>query len=148
MSQENVETVRRAWEAWERGEWEPLYALYHPDIVWDASALRGPIAGVYHGHEGVRRYFGEWLESFEAHEARAETFIDAGDDVIVGLRLRGRGKTSGVEVDMARCNVYRIRDGLAVRVELFETKAEALGAVGLKEEARASLFARITQRWR
>jgi ketosteroid isomerase-like protein len=78
----------------------------------------------------VRRYFREWLESFEAHSARAETFIDAGDDVIVCLRLRGRGKTSGVEVEMSRCNVYRIRSGLAIRVELFETKAEALQAVG------------------
>jgi ketosteroid isomerase-like protein len=83
------------------------------------------------GHDGVRQYFHEWLESFEAHEAPAERFIDAGDDVIVVLRLRGRGKTSGIEVEMARANVYRIRDGLAVRVELFETEAEALEAVGL-----------------
>ena len=131
MSQENVEIVRRAWAAWERGDWEPLYAFYHPDIVWDASALRGPITGVYHGHEGVRRYFREWLDSFEAHEARAERFIDAGDDVIVSLRLRGRGNASGVEVEMTRSNLYRIRDGLAIRVELFETEAEALEAVGL-----------------
>jgi hypothetical protein len=49
----------------------------------------------------------------------------------VGLRLRGRGKTSGVEVEMARFNVHRIRNRLAIRVELFETKAEALEAVGL-----------------
>ena len=131
MSEENVEIVRRAWEAWERGDWDPLYAFYHPDVVWDASALRGPITGVYHGHDGVRRYFREWLESFEAHDARAEKFIAAGDDVIVRLRLRGRGKTSGVEVEMARLNVYRIRNGLAIRVELFETEAEALEAVGL-----------------
>jgi ketosteroid isomerase-like protein len=131
MSQQNVEIVRRAWEAWEREDWEPLYALYHPEIVWDASALHGPVRGVYHGHDGVRKYFHEWLESFEAHQARAERFIDAGDDVIVGLRLRGRGKTSGVEVEMARFNVYRIRNGLAIRVELFETEAEALEAVGL-----------------
>ena len=131
MSQENVEIVRHAWAAWERGDWEPLYAFYHPDIVWDASALEGPISGVYHGHDGVRQYFHEWLESFEAHEARAERFIDAGDDVIVSLRLTGRGKASGVEVEMTRSNVYRIRDGLAIRVELFETETEALEAVGL-----------------
>ena len=81
MSEGNVEIVRRAWEAWEQEDWEPLYALDHPDIVWDASALRGPITGVYHGHDGVRRYFREWLESFEARDARAEKFIAAGDDV-------------------------------------------------------------------
>jgi ketosteroid isomerase-like protein len=133
MSKENIEIVRRAWEAWERGDWDPLNAFYDPAVVWDASTLRGPIAGVYHGHEGVRRYFQDWLESFEAHRARAEEFIDAGDNVVVvGLRLSGRGKESGVQVDMPRWNLYRIRDGLAFRVELFETKAEALEAAGQK----------------
>ena len=79
----------------------------------------------------MRRYFQDWLESFEAHHARAEEFIDAGDNVVVvGLRLTGRGKASGVEVDMPRC-LYRIRDGLAIRVELFETKAEALEAANV-----------------
>jgi ketosteroid isomerase-like protein len=123
--------LRRAWKAWERGKWDALYALYHRDIVWDASALEGPISGTYHGLDGVRQYFSEWLESFEAHEARAEKFIDAGDDVIVGIWLKGRGKASGAEVKMARCNVYRMRDGLAIRVELYETEAEALEAAGL-----------------
>lgn len=131
MSQENVEILRHAWKAWERGEWDALYALYHPDIVWDATALEGPITRIYHGLDGVRQYFSDWLESFEAHEARAEKFIEAGDDVIVGIRLKGRGKASGVEVEMARSNVYRMRDGLAVRVELYETEAEALEAAGL-----------------
>jgi ketosteroid isomerase-like protein len=137
LSKENLEIVRRAWDAWERGDWDPLYAFYDPDVVWDASTLRGPIAGIYHGHEGVRRYFRDWLESFEAHSARAEEIIDAGDDVvIVGLRLSGRGKASGVEVDMSRWNVYRVRDGLATRVELFETKAEALEAAGVAGQQR------------
>ncbi len=108
-----------------------IAAVCAADIVWDASALEGPITRIYHGHDGVRQYFSEWLESFEAHEARAEKFIEAGDDVIVGIRLRGRGKASGVEVEMARCNVYRMRDGLAVRVEPYETEAEALQAAGL-----------------
>lgn len=89
MSRENFETVRRAWEAWARGDTEPLYAFYDPAVVWDASTLLGPIAGVYHGHEGVRQYFQEWLGSFETHHARAETCIDVGDNVVVGLRLRG-----------------------------------------------------------
>jgi ketosteroid isomerase-like protein len=132
MLQENIDIVRRAWEAWEHGDWDPLYAFYDPAVVWDASTLRGPISGVYHGHEGVRRYFKDWLESFETHQANAEEFIDAGDNiVIVGIRLRGSGRASGVEVEMPRWNLYRIRDGLAIRVELFETKAEALEAAGL-----------------
>jgi hypothetical protein len=53
------------------------------------------------------RYFREWLASFEAHHARAETFIDAGDNVVVGFRVSGRGKASGVEVEMSRAEPRR-----------------------------------------
>jgi hypothetical protein len=53
--------------------------------------------------------------------------------VIVTLRLTGRGTASEAEVEMTRCNVYRLRDGLATRVELYETKAETLKAVGREE---------------
>ena len=109
-----------------------MFALYDPAIVWDSRHL-SPIElrGLYHGHEGVRQFFRQWLESFESFDARAETFIDAGDKVIVGIRLHGRGKVSGVAVEMPRWNVYGIRKGLIVSVELFETEAEALAAAGL-----------------
>jgi ketosteroid isomerase-like protein len=134
VSQENVELVRRIWDAQERRKTEDAFALYDPAIVWDATRVTGPLAGVYHGHQGLRQFFREWQEPFEAHHAQAETFIDAGDNnVVVGVRLSGRGKSSGVEVEMPRSYVYRLRNGLVVRVEVFETKAEALEAVGLKE---------------
>jgi hypothetical protein len=51
----------------------------------------------------------------------------------VGFRIKGRGKSSGAEVEMSRWNVYRIRSGLVIRVEVFETKAEALDAAGVEE---------------
>jgi ketosteroid isomerase-like protein len=134
MSHENVEIVRTLAEGFQHRQHERAFEFYDPGIEWNASALADgypDIAGIYGGHDGVRQYFGEWLESFEAHEARAARFMEAGDDVIVGIRLKGGGKASGVEVEMTRCNVYRMRDGLAVRVELYETEAEALKAAGL-----------------
>jgi ketosteroid isomerase-like protein len=81
MSQENVEIVRRVWDAAERRDTEAVFALYDPAVVWDASRIPETLAGVYHGHEGVRRFFRDWLESFEAHDTRPEAFIDAGDNV-------------------------------------------------------------------
>jgi hypothetical protein len=56
----------------------------------------GPIEmhGAYLGHEGVRRVWREWLESLKTFDVHAETFIDAGDGVIVGWRMSGRGKAS------------------------------------------------------
>jgi ketosteroid isomerase-like protein len=139
VSEENVEIVRRVMEAWERRDSEALFALYDPAIVWDVSRVGGPITGLYHGHEGVRQYFREWLESFEDYHAQAETFIDAGDSVVVGYRASGRGKASGVEVgNWVFWLVYTIRNGLVTRIQPSENKAQALEAAGLAEDAHTS----------
>jgi uncharacterized protein len=134
----NVALVRSLFAAWERQDMEAVFALYDPAIVWDNSTLPGPNAGVYRGREGVRQFLREWLEAFETHEIHAEDFIDAGDAVVVRVRVTGRGKASGAEVEMPRWNVYRIRDGLVIRIEIFETKAEALEAAGFSGDARTS----------
>jgi uncharacterized protein len=138
MSQENVEIVRGVWEAWERGDTDAVFALYDPAIVWEAHGdpIFGgsPVDGLYQGHEGVRQFFREWRESFDAWQAHAETFIDAGDNVVVGYRASGRGKASGAEIgNRVFWLVYRIRNGLVVRIHLFANKALALVAAGLSE---------------
>jgi ketosteroid isomerase-like protein len=89
--------------------------------------------GHYHGHDGVRQFFRDWLEAFGAYSAHAETFIEAGDKVVVCYRVTGRGKGSGVDVKMLRWNVYGIKDGLVARVEAFATEAEAFEAAGRSE---------------
>jgi ketosteroid isomerase-like protein len=64
----------------------------------------------------------------------AEEFIDAREGVVVRLRQGGRGKRSGVEVEMPPYwQVYRLRNGLAVRIEVFSDQADAFKAVGLAE---------------
>jgi uncharacterized protein len=130
ISEQNVEIVRRVWEAWERRDTEAVLELYDSAILWESRDT--PLAGSYRGHEGVRQYFREWLEAFEGYEAKAETFIDAGDKVIVRSRVRGRGKASGVEVGMPGWQVYTVRDGLVTRVDFFRTEAAALEAAGVK----------------
>jgi hypothetical protein len=82
----------------------------------------------------MRRFSHEWRESFEGetYRAHAETFIDTGDRIVVGVRLTARGKASGAEVEMRRWNVYEIRNGLVIRIDIFETKAQALEAAGLE----------------
>jgi ketosteroid isomerase-like protein len=50
MSQENVELVRAAWEAWERGDMESIFEFYDPVIVWDQTHYQaGELSAVYHG---------------------------------------------------------------------------------------------------
>ena len=136
MSQENVEIVHRVWEAWERRDSDAAFAHYDPAIVWETHGHPifggSPVDGLYEGHEGVRRFFREWRESFEAWQAEAETFIDAGDNVVVGYRASGRGRASGAELgNRMFWLVYRIRNRLIVRIHLFAEKAQALAAAGL-----------------
>jgi ketosteroid isomerase-like protein len=131
MSQENVEIVRRLWEAWERRDTEAVLGLYHPAIVWESRDT--PLTGSYRGREGVSQYFRDWMEAFEDYDAKAESFIDAGDKVVVKAQLKGRGKASGVEVGMPGWQVYRVEDGLIIRVDFFRSEVAAFQAAGLSE---------------
>jgi ketosteroid isomerase-like protein len=134
MSQRNVEIVRRAWEAWEDRDMHALFAHYDPEIVWDQRSGPIELLGLYKGHEGVRKFFREWRDSFENYHAHAETFIDAATNVVAGIRQGGRGKVSGVEIEMpVQWLVYRIRNNLIVRIEAFDVKADALEAAGTEE---------------
>jgi ketosteroid isomerase-like protein len=125
--------VRRFWEAWESGDLEAVFAFYDPDIVWVQHT--GPIEmhGAYLGHDGVRKAWRDWLVSFSTFEVHANSFVDAGDNVIVGFRMSGLGRTSEAPVDLLGWSVHTLRNGRLIRTDVFERKAEALEAVGVSE---------------
>lgn len=134
MSRENLDLIRRLWDAAERRDSVEVFALYHPDIVWTSHEW-GPLQpdGRFEGHDGVRRFFRDWLEAFETYEARADSFVEAGEQIVVGYRVIGRGTGSGVDVEMERWNLYTLADGLVTRVEVFENRERALDAAGSSE---------------
>ena len=135
MSEQNVAVVRAAWKAWERRDMDALFALYDPTIVWDQTrAEPSELAAEYHGHDGVRQFFRAWLEPFDSFHSHAQEFIDAGHAVLVRARQGGRGKQSGVEVEMPSFwQVYRVDAGLVSRIVVYTNEADALKAVGLTE---------------
>src|SRR3954451_9404683 len=129
MSQENVEIVRRAFEASVRHENESVFPLYDPEVEIDLTASG---RGVYHGSEGVRQYFRDWLSAFEDPSWEVEEWIDAGEPVIAVMRLHGRGKLSGVPAEMLEAHVWTLRNGRLWRLRVYGTKAEAFEAAGLR----------------
>ncbi len=136
MSQENVEIVRRVYDAAARRDAASVLALYDPDVELDNSPLEvvGWGGGVYRGHEGLRSFFREWHEAWAVIEYDFEDLIDApGEHVISAVTRRGRGRASGAEVKLALALVWTIRDGKVVRVVWFPSREEALQAVGLRE---------------
>lgn len=134
MPQDNVEIVRASWEAWSRGDVAALFEFYDPEVEWDMTKSYVPDMGVFHGHDGIREFFREWQEFFAEYRAEPEQFIGADENVMVRVRQGGRGKASSVDVEMPTYwQVYRLREGRAVRVEIYRDEAEALEAVGLRE---------------
>jgi ketosteroid isomerase-like protein len=65
----------------------------------------------------------------------AEEFLQAGDKVVAVMRQRGRSKTSGMHADMSFAQVWTVRDGLIMRMQMYADPQEALEAVGLAFES-------------
>ena len=133
MSQENVEIVKaftRLFEAGDRDEWRDHF---DPDVIWDTSASRMPSAGIYHGHRGMEHFFREWLATWSDYEMETREFIDAGDSVVIVFRQSGMGRSSGVRAEVEFFGVYDISDSKVIRYRQYESREEALEAVGLSE---------------
>jgi uncharacterized protein len=133
VSEQNLEVVKGfmgRFEAGDRHEWREHF---DPDVVWDTSASQMPVAGVYHGHEGVERFFRDWLGTWKDYEVANTEYIDAGDAVIVVFRQSGTGRGSGVRVERDFFGVYELRDSKVVRFRLYASRDDALEAAGLRE---------------
>jgi ketosteroid isomerase-like protein len=93
-----------------------------------------PSAGIYHGHEGVERFFREWLGTWTDYKMEAREYIDAGDSVVVVFCQGGIGRGSGVETERDFFGVYDLTDSKVVRYRQYESRKDALEAVGLLEQ--------------
>ena len=125
--------VRRIERAFNKGDVDAIVAELDPAVEWEEQPIPG-IDPVYHGHEGVRR----WAEAIMGQELRAlqahvEGFTEAGDAVIASTRIWGAGQSSGVEVQMHVQLVVTFREGKVARRQVFQTRQQALEAVGLRE---------------
>ncbi len=129
MSQENVEIIRRGWEHWvATGE-----IRAHADFVWDVSHLGWPDQQTYLGGEGAMQFLAEWADAWDDWELEVEEYIDAGERVVAIASQRGRSRASGIPVEMRFAQVWTLRDGQGIRMEMYASPDEALEAVGLRE---------------
>ena len=132
MSQENVEIVRRAYEALNGTGLDRFVEHLHPDVEYDLSAAVGPFAGMYYGRAAVRNFLADYFDSWDYVRMEPAEFIEVDEHhVLVPLRIHMRGKGSGAEVEARTFNLWTVRDGEAVRVAVHNDRAEALQAAGL-----------------
>ena len=130
MSRENVELVERDVRHFvETGEsnidsLDPQIEVHDHDI---------PDAGTYRGHEGYEQWVSDWAAAWDKFSIEPEAYIDAGERVVLVIRMTATGRGSGLELNRQDALVYTIRDAKVVRLDYYNSKAQALEAAGLSE---------------
>jgi ketosteroid isomerase-like protein len=127
----NTTVVDRAYEAWNRGDWTAVFDLFDPQIEVHPPAL-WPEAGRITGRENVRRAFEAALEASDRLPVlEVGERIDAGDRVLAHvLRTTGRGRGSGIALEVSFSQVFTITDGLISQIDFYLDRGDALAAVG------------------
>ena len=131
MSQENVDVVKRAADAFNRRDVDVILDATTPDCVVSSQLL--DVTAEFGGREGLEHFYAMLSESWEDFQSVPQEYRDLGDRVLALGRNRGRGKGSGVAVDGPSGGLFEFRDGKISRVRLFLDHGEALRAAGLAE---------------
>lgn len=136
MSQEHVDALRFAYEAFNRRDLDALLEFYSPEIVWEQD--EGFVEpGTHYGHAGVRHVFDSIFEGFEDFRIEAQEIHDVDDDRVLAIvRIRATGNLSGLKLDNPGGHLYWFRDGMVVKVKLYLDPAEARKAAGLSAKAQ------------
>jgi len=134
MSEENVENIKLAVEAFNRRDADAFVALASPDVEWEDAIFWSGVSRIYRGRDELRDWFEQVVEPWASIHIAAEEIIEASDGrLLVGLSLAARGKGSGVETQLHAWQVNWFTDCKTARRQIFRERAEALEAAGLSE---------------
>jgi ketosteroid isomerase-like protein len=130
---DNVEILRRGYEVFARDGVDGLMALLDDQIEW-RNPPDSPVAGVWHGHQGVRDWFAQSYELFDEMRFMPDEFKELPDGRILVLLHAGvRARQSGVAMEVPWTHLITLRDGLITHLRIYSDRQQALEAAGLKE---------------
>ena len=131
MSQENVQVVRGTFDAMRRRDHRAAARGFHADAVWhNTTEFPGPRSCV--GRDAIMEFWKGMLDPFDG-DTSVERLIEGEDTVVLGLHSVGRGKASGVPIDVHWSAAFHLREGKISRVDVHGDWAKALHAAGMTE---------------
>jgi ketosteroid isomerase-like protein len=133
MSEENVERIHRAFDAFNRRDLDAFLALIDPEAEFTTRYMEMEGDPYYRGHDGVREWWRTLLAIFPDFSVEVLEVRDLGDSGIAALRVRGHGVDSGVPFEETIWAAGEWRDGKVTRWRNFGSESEALEAAGLSE---------------
>ena len=133
MSRENVELLERAYDAFNRRDLDAFLALMDSDVelIPFERALEG--GGAYRGHNGVKSWWNDAFAVLPEFRVEPQEIQDHGEWTLARGLLRGQGAGSGAGFERVVWHLARWRDRKQVWWSAFDSEAEALEAVGLRE---------------
>jgi ketosteroid isomerase-like protein len=135
MSQENLELVRRGFEAFNRGgrESPASDAMLAPDVVWEVAIGVADFDGVCRGRTSVRRFWRTFMAELGDMRIEVEELVDCEEASSASPALVSRGRHSGaIPAGQRTFPVFTVADGLIVRYQLFARREPALDAAGCR----------------
>jgi ketosteroid isomerase-like protein len=128
MAKHDVEAVHRLLDAFNRGDFSALDELDPQAELQDEPRIPG--ASWNYGHDGAVRWAVKLWQSFGRLVFHIDEPLEAAGCLVARWHASGVGKRSGIRVDMEGYCVFSMRGAKIRRVEFYETRAEAMRAVG------------------
>ena len=129
MTDSNLEVVRRLFDQYAEGRVEAVLDGAGENLVIEIPPDMSAEPDTYHGHDGVRRYFGGFEGMIEDVRYEALELTAAGDLVLAHIRLSGRGVSSGVDVDLEAYVIHQLAEGKIVRIRPYADLESAQAAL-------------------
>jgi ketosteroid isomerase-like protein len=131
MSKDNVELVKSAFDAWNRGEIEAFAEHAAEDVAWLEVSGR-PEGGFSErlGRDRMRQSLETLFEAWESYHIEVERIEDVGDRVVAIVREVARGRASGMEIEGRWGYLITLEDRQIVRIEAYRDAAVALQKAG------------------
>jgi ketosteroid isomerase-like protein len=133
MSEENIELLHRAFDAFNRRDLVEFLALCEGDIEFISILMQVEGGAPYRGHGGVRTWWERLLGAFSDLKVEVDEVRDLGDLTIARVRARGHGVESDAPMQQTLWQAARWRTGRVVWWRFVGSEAEALEAAGLSE---------------
>jgi ketosteroid isomerase-like protein len=132
LSHHNVELARQAYHAFNRRDLASLLALIDADA--EAVPRLAAVEGVFHGHDGIRRWWTHLLAAWPDYQVEIVEVRDLGHITLGNVQVAGHAADSGIAVRQTAWHVWRWRGKKAVWFGFFPTEATALEAARLQGE--------------
>jgi ketosteroid isomerase-like protein len=137
MSVAASEVVRSYFSTFESGGVDAAAEFWHPDIEWRAMEGAADDVGVIRGHDALRRYYQDWVDTLADLRAEVEEVLfESEDRVAVVVRNSGRGRASGVTAAGRYYVACLVEGGRIVAGREYSTREQALDAIPLLAPSR------------